>query len=144
MPAAIGGYETLHVGEEEQEGNNTFREMRRIGYKLEDVSLHYRGNHGLDLVFSKGNSYAIAEAKHGKSMSALKMDSLGLRQGSNLYNRSRLERYILHGDGKYNNLANRLLSDTYLGTLESFVGFYRGKRLVELPSGWTKGRGINR
>jgi hypothetical protein len=58
------------------------REMRRLGYELEDVSLHYRGSQGLDLVFSKEGQYAIAEAKHGQYLSSLETYAGGLRQGS--------------------------------------------------------------
>ena len=35
---------------------HAFREMKGLGYSLEDVSLHYRGNQGLDLNFKMTDS----------------------------------------------------------------------------------------
>jgi hypothetical protein len=115
---------------------NAFREMRRLGYSLEDVSLQYRGNQGLDLVFSKAGAYAVAEAKAGASMSLLKTYKGGVRQGSLDYNISRLERYLEHGDGKNNVLVNKLLDEASVGRLESFATFYRSRKTYELPLGW--------
>lgn len=112
------------------------REMRRLGYELEDVSLHYRGNQGVDLVFSKNGQYAIVEAKHSQYLSSLQTYAGGLRQGSMDYNISRLERYLQHGDGVHNLFVNRLLDDVYVGQLESFVSLYRGRSTYELPMGW--------
>ena len=54
--------------------------MKGLGYQLEDVSLKYRGNQGLDLVFSKEGQYAIVEAKHGNYLSSLETYKGGLRQ----------------------------------------------------------------
>ncbi|CAN7568470.1 Ig-like domain repeat protein [Acidovorax sp. LjRoot129] len=115
-----------------------FREMKRLGFQLEDVSLKYRGNQGLDLVFSNQGKYAIVEAKHGKYLSSLETYAGGLRQGSVDYNISRLERYVQYGDGKNVTFANRLLNDAYSGQLDSFATMYRGKSLYQLPLGWPK------
>uniref|UniRef100_UPI0036F2CDB1 RHS repeat-associated core domain-containing protein n=1 Tax=Tautonia marina TaxID=2653855 RepID=UPI0036F2CDB1 len=115
---------------------NSFREMKRLGYELQDVSLRYRGNQGLDLIFHNGSRHAVVEAKHGKSLSLLKTDKGCLRQGSLDYNISRLERYIQYGDGTHNHLANQLLNEAYIGQLESFGTFYRSGRVLELPIGW--------
>ncbi len=115
---------------------HSFRKMKELGYELQDVSLHYRGNQGLDLLFSNGSRNAVVEAKHGAYLSSLKTYKGGLRQGSLDYNISRLERYLQHGDGTHNNLANQLLDEAYMGQLESFGTFYRSDRVLELPVGW--------
>jgi hypothetical protein len=115
---------------------HAFREMKRLGFALEDVSLAYRGRHGVDLVFSKAGRYAITEAKHGNSLSLFKTYKGGLRQGSLDYNISRLERYLQHGDGTNNALANRLLNDAFGGQLDSFGSLYRSGELYEFPLGW--------
>ena len=73
------------------------RQMERIGYRLEDASLSYRGNQGVDLVFNNGSDYAILEVKHAGVLNRLITYS-GLRQGSNAYNASRLQRYLKYGD----------------------------------------------
>jgi len=110
--------------------------MRSLGYELEDVSLHYRGNQGLDLVFSQGDQFAVVEAKHSQYLSSLKTYAGGLRQGSLDYNVSRLERYLQYGDGTNDVFANRLLDNAYAGQLESFTSLYRGRSTYELPIGW--------
>lgn len=112
---------------------NAFREMRRLGYELEDVSLHYRGNQGLDLIFRPGSQYAVAEAKAGGSLSLLKTYSGGLRQGSGGYNISRLNRYLDFGDGTHDAYVNMLLGEARAGRLESFAAFYRSGNTFELP-----------
>lgn len=38
---------------------NSFREMQRLGYSLENASLHYKGNHELDLIFSSGRTFEL-------------------------------------------------------------------------------------
>jgi hypothetical protein len=114
---------------------HAFREMKRIGYQLEDVSLAYRGRQGVDLVFSRGSRHAVVEAKHGPYLSSLKTYS-GLRQGSLQYNISRLQRYVQYGDGTHNTLANQLLREARTGQLDSFGAFYRSGRLLELPTAW--------
>jgi hypothetical protein len=119
------------------------REMERLGYTLEDVSLHYKGNQGLDLVFSKGEQWAVNEAKHGGSLSKLETYS-GLRQGSNEYNISRLERYLQYGDGTHNAVANDLLNAAQAGKLESFASFYRKGATYELPMNWPRVPAIRR
>jgi YD repeat-containing protein len=137
----LGGAQTLS---EAKGVVHATREMERLGYKLEDVSLKFRGNQGVDLVFSKGDDFAIAEAKHGGSLSALAKDSRGLRQGSNDYNISRLERYLKYGDGTYNATANQLLNKAYNNDLKSFASFYRAGATYELPVQWPKVPAIRR
>jgi hypothetical protein len=112
-----------------------FKQMRRLGYSLEDVSLAYRGRQGVDAVFSRGSNYAILESKHGLGVSSLDVYS-GLRQGSALYNRSRLLRYLQYGDSKNDALVRMLLQKQAAGQLESFASFYRWQRLYELPPAW--------
>ncbi|MCO6045269.1 hypothetical protein NG895_15260, partial [Aeoliella sp. ICT_H6.2] len=114
---------------------HAFREMKRLGYSLEDVSLHYRGNQGLDLIFSNSGRHAVVEAKHGSYLSSLRTYS-GLRQGSLRYNVSRLNRYLDYGDGTHNAFVNQLLNEAATGQLESFGTFYRSGRIFELPPGW--------
>ena len=116
---------------------HAFREMQRLGYSLEDVSLHYSGNKGLDLVFSRAGRYAIVEAKHGSYLSSLKTWG-GLRQGSGPYNVSRLQRYLRYGDGTHNVMVNTLRAEAAAGRLESFATFYRSGRIYELPTGWPR------
>jgi hypothetical protein len=72
--------------------------MERLGYTLDDVSLSYGNGNGLDLIFSKGSGNAILEAKHAGGLNRLVTDTNGLRQGSNAYNASRLQRYLHYGD----------------------------------------------
>ncbi len=115
---------------------HAFREMKRLGYQLQDVSLHYRGNQGLDLIFYNGSRYAVVEAKHGRHLSLLKTDTRNLRQGSLDYNVSRLERYLQYGSGTHSDLVDKLLVEASLGQLESFGTFYRSGRVLELPLGW--------
>lgn len=112
------------------------REMRRLGYELEDASLHYRGNQGVDLVFSKGEKFAIVEAKYSKYLSSLRKDKGGIRQGSLDYNISRLERYMQYGNGEHSDLAQKLVQHAARGQLESFTTLYKGRATYELPIGW--------
>jgi RHS repeat-associated protein len=123
---------------------NAFREMKRIGYSLEDVSLAYRGKQGVDSVFSKGEVHAIVEAKAGASLSLLKTYAGGLRQGSTEYNVNRLQRYIQYGDGANNAVARQLLREAKAGDLESYAAFYRSRSLYELPLTWPSVPAIRR
>src|SRR5207302_3785690 len=120
-----------------------FREMQRIGYSLEDISLAYRGRQGVDLLFSQNNSFAILEAKAGTGLSSLETYG-GLRQGSLEYNISRLDRYLQYGNGANNEFAQRLLNEAYSGNLGSYASFYRGDSLYELPQLWPKIPAIKR
>tara|TARA_R110002073_G_scaffold247067_1_gene410034 strand:+ start:15409 stop:22194 length:6786 start_codon:yes stop_codon:yes gene_type:complete len=115
---------------------HSFREMKRLGYNLEDISLQYRGKQGVDLVFSQADHYAIVEAKHGLYLSSLRTYKGDLRQGSLDYNISRMERYLDYGNGSHDILVNRLLDDAYTGQLGSFGAFYRSRKVYELPVGW--------
>lgn len=118
--------------------------MQRLGYSLEDASLHYNANQGLDLIFSNGSKYAVAEAKHGRYLSLLKTDKKGFRQGSLDYNIDRLQNYLQFGDGTHNTLVNRLLTEAYAGNLDSFATLFKSGRVFELPIGWPRIKGIKR
>src|SRR5262249_52410244 len=67
--------------------------VERLGYRLEG-SVKYSGNQGIDLVFSGGPAgrFALAEAKASRSLSSLKEDVLGIRQGSREFFATRLQR----------------------------------------------------
>ena len=123
---------------------HAFREMKRIGYSLEDVSLAYRGKQGVDMVFSNAGVNAIVEAKAGASLSLLKTYKGGLRQGSDAYNISRLQRYMQYGDGVNDVFARQLLKEAKAGDLESFAAFYRSRSLYELPRTWPSVPAIRR
>jgi hypothetical protein len=110
--------------------------MERLGYTLDDVSLSYSNGNGLDLIFSKGLGNAILEAKHAGGLNRLVTDTNGLRQGSNAYNASRLQRYLKYGDGTNDALANSLLRQSNAGQLESFTSSYRAGTLKQLPLNW--------
>jgi YD repeat-containing protein len=112
------------------------REMERLGYTLDDVSLSYGNANGLDLLFSNEANYAVLEAKHAGGINRLITDASGLRQGSNAYNVSRLERYIEFGDGTHDALANTLLREANAGRLESFTSSYRAGKIQQLPLNW--------
>lgn len=113
-----------------------FRAMKRLGFELQDVSLKYKGNQGLDLIFSDGARHAVVEAKHGASLNSLTTDINGLRQGTLAYNVDRLRKYLKYGDGTHNKLANQLIAEGQTGQLESFATLYRSGRAFELPAGW--------
>ena len=117
--------------------------MKRIGYQLENVSLHYRGNQGLDLIFRTASgelaivttpTYAVVEAKHGKGLESLSKDSLGRVQGSRDYNQNRLEEYIREGDDSHRNLAKKLHALFIAHKLKSYATFYGGNSIYELTS----------
>ena len=117
--------------------------MKRIGYQLENVSLHYRGNQGLDLIFRTANgelaivttpTYAVVEAKHGKGLESLSRDRKGRVQGSPEYNESRLLDYLQNGDGSHNAMALTLKKLAKSGLLKSYATFYMGKSIYELQS----------
>jgi len=59
-----------------------------------------------------------------------------VRQGSNAYNISRIQRYLKYGDGTHNNFARQLLREAQSLNVKSFASFYRTRRLFELPAGW--------
>jgi hypothetical protein len=117
-----------------------FRRMQELGYDLIDQSFQYGGEsgHGLDLVFqhSVSGEYAILEAKAGEGLGSL-TTSNGLRQGSELYNQSRLERYIrAANDGLVDNpnpqLAQTILDAARQGDVASYASFYKGQKLYQL------------
>ena len=117
--------------------------MKRIGYQLENVSLHYRGNQGLDLIFRTANgelaivttpTYAVVEAKHGKGLESLSTDRDGLVQGSLDYNRKRLEMYLEEGEDTHIVIAEKLLDLAEAGNLKSYATFYKGNSIYELSS----------
>ena len=123
--------------EEEARGViHAFDQMRRIGHKLVNVSLHYKGNQGLDLIFQSQDghlgTYAVMEAKHGKGPDSLEKDKKKRVQGSPEYNESRLREYINYGDKTQKQLAQQLLDLLDAGELKSYAAFYGSKSLYEL------------
>ena len=123
--------------EEEARGViHAFDQMRRIGHKLVNVSLHYKGNQGLDLIFQSQDghlgTYAVMEAKHGKGPDSLAVDENGFVQGSPEYNKDRLGRYLDYGDKTQMAMAKKLLALQYSGKLKSYAAFYGSKSLYEL------------
>jgi RHS repeat-associated protein len=113
----------------------TARQMQARGYQLLDANLTYRGRQGIDLVFRKGNRYAVAEAKAGAGggrFTRLATDRRGLQQGSRRWIEDRLSQYIETG-GIHSALAQRLLAEHGAGRLRSFAGFYGNRRLIQLP-----------
>lgn len=93
----------------------------------------YQGNKGIDLVLqNKEGRLALLEAKHGKGLGSLSIDKAGLRQGGELYNINRLERYIVNAENANVDLANRLIDGIYTREVDSFASFYRSKKLFQL------------
>lgn len=73
------------------------------GMELVDVVLQNASGHGVDLLFKNskemiaktGREFAVVEAKGGAtSLSALEKDTKQIRQGSDLYNRTRLQNFV--------------------------------------------------
>ncbi|MBI9015979.1 MAG: hypothetical protein JEZ07_01840 [Phycisphaerae bacterium] len=84
------------------------RKMNRRGYRLRDIDLQYSGNHGVDMVYSRGNRWALLEAKGGKQTGAIFRRSNP--QGGPGWSSERLQRYINRGNNQdYHGLAHRLL-----------------------------------
>jgi len=77
----------------------TVRSVESEGYQLTGA-IKYRGNQGIDLEFAGIDNgvvnnvgrYALAEAKASISLNSLSTDSLGIRQGSEAFFDTRLER----------------------------------------------------
>ena len=131
---------------EEAEGMvHAFQKMRSIGYDLVNVSLHYKGNQGLDMIFRTADgqmalvtspTYAVVEAKHGKGPESVSTDRKKLEQGSPEYNEDRLREYLKSGDKTQVELAKHLLRMSRLKQLKSYAAFYKGNSLYELtPKG---------
>ncbi|MBB5039498.1 hypothetical protein [Prosthecobacter dejongeii] len=127
--------------EEAQGIVHAFQQMKRIGYQLENVSLHYRGNQGLDLIFRTASgelalvttpTYAAVEAKHGKGLESLAVDTTGNMQGSLNYNQKRLESYLKEGDGSHKQLAKQLLDLQEDKKLESYAALKGSQSLWRL------------
>lgn len=115
-----------------------YGEMRKRGYLLEDVDLRYRGEQGIDQVYSQMDvdRFAIVENKSARGTGALATDAGGLRQGSLSYNIDRLQKYIKFGDGAFEEEAQFLLQAARRGDVESMATFLRSKRVLEFPPGW--------
>jgi hypothetical protein len=100
----------------------TIRRVEAQGYSL-DGSVKFSGNRGMDLVFSgtghNASRFALAEAKASGSLGSLKVDRLGIRQGSFDFFDSRLQRA-----GRFD-LQHALQA----GNVELFGGFLRSNRL---------------
>ncbi len=121
---------------------HAFQQMRRIGYDLENVSLHYRGNQGLDLIFRTATgeialvNYAVVEAKHGKGIESLSKDKRGRVQGSQDYNLDRLNQYLKTNDIAHAGIAGKLRKLARAGKLDSFVALHGSSSLWRLmPDG---------
>ncbi|HEY1081195.1 MAG TPA: hypothetical protein VGE29_02975, partial [Prosthecobacter sp.] len=146
--------------EEAQGLVHAFEKMRGINYELVNVSLHYRGNQGLDMIFrtregelalvavgsgegagagsgtetaaTREPGYAVVEAKHGRGPEALSKDVAGRIQASPEYNLHRLEAYIDQGDNSHIQFADHLYDLAQKGVLKSFATFYIGKSICEV------------
>ena len=117
--------------------------MRRHipGAKLMNVSLHYSGNQGLDMIYELPDgqlsilTYAAVEAKSGHSRNRnqlLGKDQFGVRQGSALYNYERVKKYRRHNGEIHQALAARLEYLAQANKLKSFATFAKDESLWEL------------
>ncbi len=101
---------------------HTIRRVEQLGYEVTG-SVKYGANHGIDLTFKgvgQGTSrIALAEAKAGRGLGSLEVDSLGIRQGSYRFFETRLQR-----GGRLD-----LLQELQSGNAELFGGFARSGRL---------------
>jgi hypothetical protein len=108
--------------------------MDAMGYDLIDQSFAYSGRQGIDGVFINRETgrYATAEFKNGSGLASLVEDTRGLRQGSRLYNESRVINYIDRAANPNIPLARNLLAEIQAGNVDSFASFSRGKSLYQL------------
>jgi hypothetical protein len=100
----------------------------------------HRGNQGLDLAFrgtgTNAGRFATFEAKGGftqTGLSSLAKDTLGIRQGSQRFIETRLDRYGRFGDGANLTTARQLEAALLGGKLDSFASFYGGRSAYKLP-----------
>jgi hypothetical protein len=100
----------------------TIRRVEAQGYSL-DGAIKYRGNQGIDLSFTgtgqNAGRFALAEAKVSSGLGSLKVDSLGIRQGSFDYFDTRLQRA-----GEFS-----LQQQLQMGNVDLFGGFQKSGRL---------------
>lgn len=108
-----------------------FERMTERGYTMLDADVKYGSNNGIDLVFKKGDKFAILEAKHGKDLSSLATDTNGLRQGSWDWIDDRLKN-ALRAKGTDRALIRQIQAARESGKVESFAALYRGDRLAQL------------
>jgi hypothetical protein len=119
---------------ERQGLKESIRAIEGQGYRL-GGSVKYRGNEGIDLFFEgvgdNVGRIALAEAKAGSGLGRLVSDSLGIRQGSYEFFRTRLARGIAWGDP-----AKRALYRSLYGSLRSgqadLFGYFAGNRRLYL------------
>ena len=101
---------------------HTIRRVEQLGYEVTG-SVKYGANHEIDLTFKgvgQGTSrFALPEAKAGRGLGSLVVDSLGIRQGSYRFFETRLMR-----GGRLD-----LLQELQSGNAELFGGFARSGRL---------------
>lgn len=112
-----------------------FHKMKGEGYELQDIDIKYNGNQGLDQVYKhkETGEYAINEAKHGKGLGQLKTDKKGLRQGSQQYNRDRVEQYRkISSDNK--RLTDDLYEEIIDGNVKSYTTSYKGNTHHEITA----------
>lgn len=90
-----------------------------------DGAIKYRGNQGIDLAFSgfgqNAGRFAFAEAKASGSLGSLRIDRLGIRQGSFEFFKTHLERAGRHD----------LQLELNAGNIDLFGGFRRSNRLFQ-------------
>ncbi len=110
----------------------TTREVEKLGFRL-DGAVKTGGNQGIDLRFSarseEGPRFALAEAKESAGLNSLKVDSLGIRQGSNDFFRTRLQRAI--DQDPESRALQDLLDALEDGDAALFGGFRRSGRLFQ-------------
>lgn len=102
----------------------TVRRVEAQGYSL-DGAIKFNGNQGIDLAFSgsgrNAGRFALAEAKASGSLGSLKVDSLGIRQGSFDFFDTRLQRA-----GRFD-----LQQQLQAGNVDLFGGFMKSGRLFQ-------------
>jgi RHS repeat-associated protein len=102
----------------------TIRRVEAQGYSLTGA-IKYSGNQGIDLAFAgtgtNAGRFALAEAKASAGLGSLRVDSLGIRQGSVLFFDTRL--------GRAGELA--LQQQLQAGNVDLFGGFAGSGRLFQ-------------
>ena len=117
--SASTGYRTRALGE--ADGMlGAYRKMSRRGYRMNDVDLQYRGNSGIDMLFSRFGSRAVLEAKGGATQFG-RILGKSQGQGSPYWSRDRLNRYLLGGNNtRHTQLAEDLRSGIRSGGVRTF------------------------
>jgi hypothetical protein len=114
------------------------RNVEGEGYELIG-SVKYRGNQGIDLTFrglgENAGRFALAEAKASSGLGSLGVDSLGIRQGSYEFFRTRLARGIAYGDSSAEGLYREIYGALRSGNADIFANFAGSDRLFHLDPG---------